>query len=514
MGSRSKIYKSSLFLVIIALMFGVSRTQNYLNRQRETLGMTRTEVLENAPPVLMFTTVALGGFRGLISNALWIRANDLQESGKYFEAVQLADWITKLQPTIPTVWVHQAWNMAYNITVKFPNHDDRWLWVKRSIELLRDQGIKYNPKEPLIYRELGWIFQHKMGHYMDDATETYKKRWALEMNQLFGHKNANFNELINPVTDDQKERAKQLREKYKMDPAVMKEVDEKYGPLEWRLPEPHAIYWGYYGLEKVSKETLKKDDFITLRRLIFQGLQTGFHRGRIIYPTPQSEMFIYGPNLDIVKHVSDAYLEQAALEPDKNQHILTGHRNFLTTAVYFLYTYNRKQAATEWYNYAKKQYPDYPEFKEKTVEEYAFARIQEEVGSTDPNRIRAVLEGYIETHYIDLGIGEEDHASVMLALARKIHARYQTAVGPKSAVRVGLPPFEVTQEVVLKRLLSPDYGLDPNLRARLLTRLDLPQDYGQEIMKVAPTAISTNAPSGAVLDGSSPAQTNSSAKSK
>ena len=38
--------------------------------------------LENAPPMLAFTTVALGGFRGLISNALWMRANELQQEGR------------------------------------------------------------------------------------------------------------------------------------------------------------------------------------------------------------------------------------------------------------------------------------------------------------------------------------------------------------------------------------------------------------------------------------------------
>src|SRR3954470_8239876 len=105
--ARSKFYKPFLGLLMIALIFGASSTQNYLNRQREELGLTRTAVLDNAPPVLMFTTVALGGFRGLIANALWIRMNDLQENGKYFEMVQLADWITKLQPTLVAVWVHQ-----------------------------------------------------------------------------------------------------------------------------------------------------------------------------------------------------------------------------------------------------------------------------------------------------------------------------------------------------------------------------------------------------------------------
>jgi hypothetical protein len=310
---------------------------------------------------------------------------------------------------------------------------------------------------------------------------------------LFGHKKANFDELINPQTPEQKERARLLREKYKLDPVVMKEVDQKYGPLEWRLPEAHAVYWGYYGLEKCTTEPLKKDDFITLRRLIFQSLQTAFHRGRIIYPTPNSEMFIYGPNLDIVKHVSDAYLEQAALEPDKNQHIITGHRNFLTTAVYFLYSYGRTDAARQWYAYLKEKYPDAPGTKGKTMEEYAFDRVQEEVGSTDPNRIRAVLEGYLEQHYMDLAIGEEDHGAVMLALANKIHDRYMSAVGSNGQDRTWLPALKVTQEVVLKRLLSPEYGLDPALRAQLLTRLGLPQDYGQGILTNAPTVMqSTN----------------------
>src|SRR5215207_4640273 len=114
-------YKLVLVATAVLLLVAVAVLQQQLNRQRAELGLTRITPLENAPPMLMFTTVALGGFRGLIANALWIRANDMQESGKYFEMVQLADWITKLQPTIVTVWVHQAWNMAYNITVKFPD---------------------------------------------------------------------------------------------------------------------------------------------------------------------------------------------------------------------------------------------------------------------------------------------------------------------------------------------------------------------------------------------------------
>src|SRR5438046_9690706 len=183
---NARLKKALLLLCAVALLFGVARVQSSLNRERDRLDLTRVQPLENAPPVLAFTTVALGGFRGLISNALWIRATDLQDDDKFFEMAQLADWITKLEPNFVQVWLVQAWNMAYNISVKFKDFPDRWRWVKRGMELLRDEGLRYNPNEPLIYRELGWIFQHKMGATLDDANMYSKQEWANEIAPIFG----------------------------------------------------------------------------------------------------------------------------------------------------------------------------------------------------------------------------------------------------------------------------------------------------------------------------------------
>ena len=96
MNNRSR--KILLLLLAAALLVGAAQVQKSLNRDRQELDLTRMEPLKNAPPLLAFTTVALGGFRGLISNFLWIRANDLQQEDKFFEMVQLADWITDLEP--------------------------------------------------------------------------------------------------------------------------------------------------------------------------------------------------------------------------------------------------------------------------------------------------------------------------------------------------------------------------------------------------------------------------------
>ena len=223
---QGKPYKLLLIGIAVVSLAAVSLLQKQLNRQRTELGLTRVAPLENAPPVLAFTTVALGGFRGLIANVLWIRANDLQQEDRFFEQVQLSDWITKLEPAFVQVWLVQAWNMAYNISVKFRDPYDRWRWVQRGIELLRDEGIKYNPKEALLYRELGWFFQHKMGQNLDDAHLVYKSEWAREMTGVLGGPRPDYEELINPRTDEARQRVSLLRDKLKMDPVMMKKADE------------------------------------------------------------------------------------------------------------------------------------------------------------------------------------------------------------------------------------------------------------------------------------------------
>ncbi|MEM1424864.1 MAG: hypothetical protein AAGH64_12795, partial [Planctomycetota bacterium] len=52
------------------------------------------------PPAVAYG-VAMGAFRGLFVNYLWLRANRLKEDGKFHEAIQLSEAITTLQPRFP-----------------------------------------------------------------------------------------------------------------------------------------------------------------------------------------------------------------------------------------------------------------------------------------------------------------------------------------------------------------------------------------------------------------------------
>ena len=178
-----------LAVVTLVLLFGLSRIENRLEGQIKTHHLRFTGQIENAPPLVAFTTVALGSFRGLIADLLWLRAGALQEKGNYYEMAQLARWLTDLQPTFSGATAYLAWNMAYNISVTCSDFADRWRWVNEGIRLIRDRALIYNPEDPVLYKDLAWIFQHKMGNYMDDANQYYKVQQIVLLYHLLYEQN-------------------------------------------------------------------------------------------------------------------------------------------------------------------------------------------------------------------------------------------------------------------------------------------------------------------------------------
>jgi hypothetical protein len=475
MSPRNK--KIGLLLLAVVLLFHSSMLQRWLNQDREKLDLTRVAVLDNAPPVLAFTTVALGGFRGLIANMLWMRATDLQDSGKYFEMAQLADWITKLEPGFSQVWTHAAWNLAYNISVKFPAPEDRWRWVKRGIELLRDEGLKYNPDDVLIHRELAWYFQHKMGMNLDDANMYYKQEWARLMMPIFGTNRCSVEGLGDPQTPEQKERARVLQETFKMDPKFVQQVEERYGPLEWRMPEAHAIYWAAMGLKQATDHPgkVKGENLLQLRRIIYQSMLASFQHGNLLLD-PFAKRFDFGPNLDIIPKVNSAF-EQAAQEDRENRdHILQVQRNFVRDAAYFLYANNRLSEAATWYEYIKVHYPDKPLLDNRpnslprnlTLEEYALQRVQQDIDESE-NRdlVRARLEDLLYQAYKSLILGQNERATRYELIAEAVRSRYETNKG-SSTNRVPMTSMvELKKDVAVRMLDLYPSEVRPALRERL-----------------------------------------------
>ena len=171
----------------VALVLLASTFTPGINEGRKALNMYgATDVTATAPPEYAFLIQAFGSFRGLVTNFVFIRAEEAKRAGRYYDAMQLANWICILQPRFPSVWEFQSWNMAWNISVTTYTPEERWNWVYNGVKLIRDEGLKYNPRAINLYRQLAWIYVNKMSETTDEFHMAYKREWAFRMHLLLG----------------------------------------------------------------------------------------------------------------------------------------------------------------------------------------------------------------------------------------------------------------------------------------------------------------------------------------
>lgn len=427
-----------------------------------------TDRVEDGQPPEVALGIALGAFRGIFVNFLWIRANDLKLEGKFFELNQLAEAITRLQPRFPRVWVFHAWNMAYNISVSTQTRAERWYWVQKGIQLLRNKGIPANPNDLQLHKELAWIYLHKIGGVTDDANRFYKMKLAEEWTTVLGMPPARdpknrareyavqqfvawlqpiadapdtFSELVaktpsvrtlvdrikselgepaaigeDPeVTSDaimtllrryelinslkrsatgkaaeaamgkrMKSMLQLVRDpaletawkayipfarryliehEYHMDAAQMIRFTQKYGPIDWRVPAAHALYWSAQGVERAllraTKRAEKDFDFVNTDRLVIQAMQDLYRYGQVYFDylgfnLGVGEMYMELPDPIFAQSYADVMNELVGRSKwdtaDRAYSLYSaGYENFFTDVILYFYRLGMKDVAENYY---------------------------------------------------------------------------------------------------------------------------------------------------------------------
>lgn len=456
---------SAIFLLIAALIgfWGAGRMHARLWDYRARHQLLPTASLENAPPLMAFTTVALGGFRGLIADLLWFRTIRLQQEGRIFEIAQLADWITKLEPHFTTVWAFQAWNMAYNISVLFPDAENRWRWVNNGIRLLRDEGLRYNPNNPNLYKELGWLYQHKIGYIMDSAHPFYKRKLAETMQAVLHGAG-----LETPPQDCDLPR---LRDECKLDPARMRQLDAAYGPFDWRLPETHALYWAWRGRQAAldnpgaatqapaacschhhdANPAANLSGALACEQMMLQCLATAFRQGRLDFD-PATDLYATTPRLDLLPQVIKAHAEAIAL--NNNEPLLkAAYANFMGEAIIILHSYGYDAQARTIYQQVLRQHPDFDQTMH--YDDFIganFVSMHQNADNLPPAYAVAVVEGLLFQACRRQAAGEAEHAAEFERQARAFWNTYmQARVSDDHRLRTGLPELEILRRQAERR---------------------------------------------------------------
>jgi hypothetical protein len=523
------------------------------------------EPLENAPPSLAFATVAMGAFRGLVVDVLWMRADRLKQQNQFFDAKQLAEWITILQPRFAQVWEFHAWNMSYNISAAIPATEphERWRWVKNGYELLRDQGIVLNPKSIALYHELARIFHHKIGSVSDDAHKYYKLQLAEAMEPLIAPADQrHFKALANAPTDllkvindpnitglvtalksadetfadDDKfvgnyltlrqnprkfkpeafrvindfrgtatlqkfdifAKAYQLRSIWKLDPVLMQQLNELYGPadwndpnkhlpLDWRHPCTHAIYWAVKGLRAAGKEEFSVEE-VNTDRIVNHSLQELFRNGKIfIYNVPadntkttqtaatdepravKRQIFLR-PDLRMFEPYNRSTLTRIEkykdLRESTYESLKTGHRNMLINAAFSFYQAGHIQQAQKIYNQLRELYPK-DEFKVPLVV-FVRNRLLEELEDLGITNAKEIIGMMLRESYLRYALHDDDEAYSREKMAEEVHKHYQLVYPDEN--RIDLPDFALLRYLALRDFLD-DQQYPPNMRRALRNRI-------------------------------------------
>ena len=132
-----------------------------LAKLREQFGLSQANLGE-VDPTSEAMRLATLGLKNVAVTLLWDRANHYKKVEDWTNLSAVLEQMTKLQPNFYSVWDFQAHNLSYNISVEFDDYHDRYAWVMKGIEFLR-QGISYNLREPRLLGRMGWFIGQKIG---------------------------------------------------------------------------------------------------------------------------------------------------------------------------------------------------------------------------------------------------------------------------------------------------------------------------------------------------------------
>jgi hypothetical protein len=167
--------------------------------------------------------------------------------------------------------------------------------------------------------------------------------------------------------------------------------------------------------------------------------------------------------------------------------------------------------ASKWFKYLGDRYPNKPIIenqpdslpKNLTLDEYAVAVVQIDIGETSQDRVSSAVQGLLTRAYYSLAIGEDDRYENFKRLANRVYQNYTTKTSGRggNAARIALPPYDELNKAVLRQLLDPQNGTPYAARAELVTKLGLPSSLLEPVSpatnaveNVPAAPASTNAP--------------------
>jgi hypothetical protein len=165
---RSNQTKKIIYGLVIVLLFGAMFPYGaWLTEEKKRKDLGEAAIGQIDTGSFMMKLFLLGGFRGIVANYLWLRAEENKRDHDWDRLKSNVDLITKLQPHFLSIWTFQGWNLAYNVSVEWDAPDDKYDWIKQGIKFVQT-GVEHNRRSPDLIWDTAWFYYHKLG-FADEA---------------------------------------------------------------------------------------------------------------------------------------------------------------------------------------------------------------------------------------------------------------------------------------------------------------------------------------------------------
>jgi hypothetical protein len=193
MNQAPNLNKKLLYgLAIVALFGAMFPYTSWLAEEKKNRDLGEAAIGQIDTGSFLMKLFLLGGFRGIVADLLWLRAEEQKRAHDWDRLSTTVDLITKLQPHFLRIWTFQGWNLAYNVSVEWDAPDDKYQWIKKGIQFVQD-GVRKNRRSPDLVWDTAWTYYHKLGFadesiilrrlFRDDEDDDFKTYFDPERDQ-------------------------------------------------------------------------------------------------------------------------------------------------------------------------------------------------------------------------------------------------------------------------------------------------------------------------------------------
>lgn len=271
-------------------------------------------------------------------------------------------------------------------------------------------------------------------------------------------------------------RAKVLIEDYHMQPVKMYQymapvppgkdpitTPGNYGPLDWRHPHSHSLYWSRLGVEQYQDlRDESKVDILNTQRQALHSMQALSDAGTVSFnpfnrPGQQIDLL---PDPDFIDGYFKIVDETKAMADDeqlgqriREDAFAAGEENFLQKAVLYSYLYGDAPQAQTYYRRLISEFGELPHNQRKRWYDLpmgdfvAMLIFDDDLGR--PGMLSLINSRFTEAFRKGLAVGNARGMQVFnqnMVLAQNVHGLYNEKYGNETGLEVGggrlrLPPF-------------------------------------------------------------------------